>query len=117
MTVTILRRVDPERNEAWFYTVLVGASLFDAHAVVRFWGRIGGFQRMLVTPCGSLEEAEGLARRLVQRRKQRGYEEIGLEWRASSDPEEDPLLPEELVEDGVAERGGVQGHQGGPSGQ
>jgi predicted DNA-binding WGR domain protein len=73
MSTTLLHRVNQERNEARFYLVIVGASLLDEHAVMRVWGRIGGYQRAMVTPCASAEEAEKLAGRLIRKRMRHGY--------------------------------------------
>ena len=72
----LLHRVNPEKNEARFYFVSIGPALFDPHAVIRIWGRIGGYQRILVTPCQTSTEARKLAKRLVQRRLKRGYKLI-----------------------------------------
>ena len=72
----LLHRVNPEKNAARLYFVSIGPALFDPHAVIRVWGRIGGYQRLLVTPCQTSTEARKLAKRLVQRRLSRGYELI-----------------------------------------
>ena len=72
--LTLLHRINPERNERRFYAVQVGPSLFDEHAVLRLWGRIGGYQRQMVTPCPSPDDAQALARQLIQRRLQHGYQ-------------------------------------------
>lgn len=69
----MLHRINPARNEARFYYVLVGPALLDQHAVIRVWGRIGGQQRMLVTPCQDDRETQTLAERLIRRRLKRGY--------------------------------------------
>ena len=74
MKAVLLHRVDPVLNEARFYWLQVGPSLLDDHAVLRIWGRIGGAQRSLVTPCPSAEAAQKLARRLLRRRLRRGYQ-------------------------------------------
>lgn len=73
MSLILLHRIDPERNEARFYLIQAGASVVDQHAVLRIWGRIGGAQHAMATPCSSAEEAEQLAQRLVTRRLKRGY--------------------------------------------
>ncbi len=62
----LLHRINPEKNEARFYLVEVGPSMLDLYAVIRLWGRIGGPQRLLITPCRSAEEAEALAGKLVR---------------------------------------------------
>jgi predicted DNA-binding WGR domain protein len=69
----LLHRINPEKNEARFYLVEAGPSLVDPYAVIRLWGRIGGHQRGMVTPCASAAEAEALTRRLVRRKIKRGY--------------------------------------------
>jgi predicted DNA-binding WGR domain protein len=78
----LLHRVRPAANEARFYFVQVSPSLIDSVAVLRVWGRIGGAQRSMITPCPSAEAADKLACQLVQRRLQRGYKLIqgGNEW-------------------------------------
>jgi predicted DNA-binding WGR domain protein len=71
---TLLHRIDPARNEARFYFVIVGSSLFDSYAVMRVWGRIGGHQRAMITPCRNAAEACTLAARLIRRRLKHGYQ-------------------------------------------
>jgi len=71
--LVLLWRVNPGKNEHRFYVVQVGPSLFDAYAVLRVWGRIGGQQRHTVIPCQSQEEANRLADSLVQLRIRHGY--------------------------------------------
>jgi len=56
-----------------FYLVTTGPSLLEPYAVNRLWGRIGGFQREMVTPCTSAAEADRLARQLIRKRLRRGY--------------------------------------------
>jgi predicted DNA-binding WGR domain protein len=70
----LLHRLNPARNEARSYYVLIGPALLDRHAVVRVWGRIGGQQRVMVTPCQTDDdEARTLARKLIQLRLRHGY--------------------------------------------
>jgi predicted DNA-binding WGR domain protein len=69
----LFHRIDPARNEARSYYVLVGPALLDRHAVVRVWGRIGGQQRMMVTPCQTDAKARSLATKLIRLRLKRGY--------------------------------------------
>jgi predicted DNA-binding WGR domain protein len=69
----LLHRINPQQNEFRFYLLIVGPSLLDPYAVLRLWGRLGGHQRGMVTPCASSEEAQKLARRLARRRLRRGY--------------------------------------------
>jgi predicted DNA-binding WGR domain protein len=76
ISVVLFRRINPEKNEARFYLLLVQPSLLDDYAVLRVWGRIGGHQRQMATPCASAEEAQALARRLIRRRLQHGYQVV-----------------------------------------
>jgi predicted DNA-binding WGR domain protein len=77
----LFHRVNLEKNEQRYYylearadrRVSIGPSLLDKHAVLRVWGRIGGHQRGMVTPCASDEEAQTLAWRLVRVRLRHGY--------------------------------------------
>jgi predicted DNA-binding WGR domain protein len=69
----LLHRINLARNEARFYYVLVGPALLDRHAVIRVWGRIGGQQRIMVTPCETDDEARTLAEKLIQLRLKHGY--------------------------------------------
>ena len=72
-TSVLLHRINVQKNEARFYFISIGPSLLDDYAVLRMWGRIGGHQRSMVSPCTSAEEAQALADRLVRRRMGRGY--------------------------------------------
>jgi predicted DNA-binding WGR domain protein len=74
----LLHRIDAA-NTKRFYLVTTGPSLLEPHAVIRFWGRIGGFQRHLITSCDSTEAAYHLARQLIRKRLQRGYRIVGGE--------------------------------------
>jgi len=81
---TLLHRIDPERNEARFYFVQAGSSVIDAHAVLRLWGRIGGHQCALATPCASAEEANQLVDRLIRLRLRHGYHIVQIPERSRS---------------------------------
>ncbi len=74
MSNILMHHIDPQQNKARYYFIAVGPSLVDDYAVLRFWGRLGGQQQGLVTPCASPEEANKLARRLVRRRLRNGYQ-------------------------------------------
>jgi len=71
--LVLLHRINPDKNEARFYVVQSGPSLLDEHAVLRMWGRIGGYQRSQVIPCASQQEADQLVAQLVKRRLRHGY--------------------------------------------
>lgn len=75
----LLHRVDPERNEKRYYHLSWGASLLYPWAVSRHWGRIGGAQQQMITPCESAEEAEKAAARLLRLRLKHGYKLIERE--------------------------------------
>jgi len=72
----LLHRINPEKNEARFYFIQVGRTLLDECAVIRMWGRIGGYQKRLITPCATWDDAHKLATRLRARRLRRGYVEV-----------------------------------------
>lgn len=72
-TFTLLHRVNPDRDEARYYSVMIGPTLVDPLAVVRTWGRIGGFEKQLITPVADAAAARRLAGRLIRRRLKRGY--------------------------------------------
>jgi predicted DNA-binding WGR domain protein len=74
MSLTLLHRINIERNEARFYLIQVGASTVDRYAVLRIWGRISGAQRSMATPCDSLESAQALADKLARLRLRHGYQ-------------------------------------------
>lgn len=80
--MTLLHRINPEKNEARYYRITVGPCLAGPYAVIWVWGRIGrrrsGF---LIRVCTSAVEAEALAARSVQRRLRRGYVEVKEELR------------------------------------
>lgn len=82
----LLHRINPEKNEARFYLVEAGSSLLDPYVVWRLWGRIGGHQRGMITPCTSAEAAETLAERLVRRKMRRGYVRVECSENAQETP-------------------------------
>ncbi len=53
----VLRRLEPERNVARFYALLIERDLFGHVVLVRRWGRIGTRGRERADPHGSEEEA------------------------------------------------------------
>lgn len=66
-----LRRVDPARNMARFYSLEISPSLFGEFALVRRWGRIGHQGRQIIelyTDRGSAVRALRLTARLKQKR-------------------------------------------------
>ncbi len=77
-TFTLLHRINPHQNERRFYAVMIGPTLDEPLAVIRFWGRIGGWQRVHIRPFDTPEEAEKFAGRLVALRLKRGYKKIQI---------------------------------------
>lgn len=72
--ITLLQRLNPDRNERRYYRVEVGPCIGSRYAVHRVWGRIGhrrsGF---LITPCIGEAEAQRLAEKWIARKLKRGY--------------------------------------------
>ena len=64
---------DEQQQQQRFYLLSWQASLIDDQAVVRVYGQKDGWQKVLVTPFDSLEEAWPLIRRLISRRLRKGY--------------------------------------------
>ena len=52
-----LRRIDPDRNMARFYTMSVQPTLFGEWALLREWGRIGSAGRIVQRRFASEQEA------------------------------------------------------------
>ncbi len=69
-----LKRVDPARNMARFYTLSVEPSLFGDAALVRQWGRIGTSGRIKINLYETKTEAETAFIRLKTIKQRRGYE-------------------------------------------
>ncbi len=69
-----LRRVDPARKMARFYTLSVEMALFESWTCTRSWGRIGARQgRIMVGLYASEAEALAALRSILERKQQRGY--------------------------------------------
>lgn len=73
MSTVQLHRVDPDRNMARFYTMMVQPSLFGEWCLVREWGRIGSPGRVVSTPYPSPALAEAALDRWQQQKQQKGY--------------------------------------------
>ena len=72
----VLRRVEPERNVARFYALMIERDLFGRVVLVRHWGRIGskGRERAKVrTDEGKAAQAMG---KLAAAKRQRGYQDL-----------------------------------------
>lgn len=66
-------RTVPERNVRREYALYVGPDLFGGWALLRTWGRTGGFQRSVARCFTSRENAKMIAERIARRRLSRGY--------------------------------------------
>ena len=71
-----LRRIDPERHAARFYSLVVERDLFGRVVLIRNWGRIGTRGRELVEERESEEHALKAMQKLVERKRRRGYEDL-----------------------------------------
>ncbi len=70
----LFEKVDPARNMARFYYLAWQATLLESGAIVRLYGRKGGWQRMLSPlPFASAAEARPTLEAFVKRRLKRGY--------------------------------------------
>jgi predicted DNA-binding WGR domain protein len=70
---TTIRKRDPAKHMARFYSLRTQATLFGAWGLVREWGRIGSPGTVRVDPVSCLEEAEGKAQRLAALKRRKGY--------------------------------------------
>jgi predicted DNA-binding WGR domain protein len=78
MSWTWLKRVDVQENVNRWYAVGVQSSLFDAAAVIRFWGsREKDYQRGLVRAFDDAETARQAADRLIRAKVRRKYQIVG----------------------------------------
>ena len=70
----MLRRIDPERGMARFYSLMIERDLFGTVRLVRHWGRIGAMQeRELAQDFATEEEAIQALERLAAAKRRRGY--------------------------------------------
>lgn len=70
----ILRRRNPEKRMARFYSVTIQGALFGGWDVVREWGRIGSTGTLRTTGAyDTVAEACVAADRVIRRKVRRGY--------------------------------------------
>jgi predicted DNA-binding WGR domain protein len=75
--VVMLRRIDPERGMARFYSLMIERDLFGTVRLVRHWGRIGSMQgRELAQDFPSEEEAAAALGRLAAVKRRRSYVDL-----------------------------------------
>ena len=69
----VLRRVEPERNVARFYALMIERDLFGQTVLVRHWGRIGSRGRERVDPHANEVEAATAMANIAAVKRRRGH--------------------------------------------
>jgi len=72
----VLRRVEPERNVARFYALMVERDLFGREVLVRHWGRIESKGRERAKVHADEGEAAQAMGKLAAAKRQRGYQDL-----------------------------------------
>ena len=72
----VLRRVDPDRGVARFYSLMVERDLFGTIRLVRNWGRIGTNGRELAKVFATEIEAGEALEALAKAKRRRGYRDL-----------------------------------------
>ena len=72
----VLRRLEPGRNVARFYALMIERDLFGRTVLVRHWGRIGGRGRERTDEHASEEAAAAALEKLAAAKRRRGYQEL-----------------------------------------
>ena len=72
----ILRRVEPDRRMARFYSLMVERDLFGTVRLVRNWGRIGTNGRELAEVFATEIEAGDALEALARAKRRRGYMDL-----------------------------------------
>src|SRR5688572_15108744 len=72
----VLRRVEPERNVARFYALMIEHDLFGRVILVRHWGRIGSKGRERAEAHADEGEATQAMGKLAAAKRQRGYQDL-----------------------------------------
>lgn len=68
-----LEKINPEDNCFRFYNLSIEGDLFEPHALVAHWGRIGTRGRQAIRASGSRSEVEDAARKILRLRERHGY--------------------------------------------
>lgn len=71
-----LRRIDPDRNMARFYTMSVQPNLFGEWSLLREWGRIGSAGRLVTGSFASEREATLAMAEHLKAKLSNGYEPV-----------------------------------------
>jgi predicted DNA-binding WGR domain protein len=72
----VLRRVDPERHMARFYSLLIERDLFGQVMLVRQWGRMGTVGREIVEVHPDELAAGEALEALARAKRRRGYRDL-----------------------------------------
>ena len=73
----LLKRVEPARNMARFYTLSIEPTLFGDVSLVRRWGRLGTSGKQIVELHCDRNAALHAFDRLIRIKRRRGYAERG----------------------------------------
>jgi predicted DNA-binding WGR domain protein len=71
-----LKRIDPDRNMARFYSMSLQADLFGEWALQREWGRIGSAGRLVARRFASEHEAAHAMTEHLKAKLRKGYEAV-----------------------------------------
>jgi predicted DNA-binding WGR domain protein len=71
-----LRRIDPDRNMARFYTMSLQPTLFGEWALLREWGGIDSAGRLLSTRFASEQQAALAMAEHLKAKQSKGYEAV-----------------------------------------
>ena len=77
MNAVHLRRVDPARNMRRFYRLDMQPDLFGGVLLLKEWGRIGAHGRMVAESYDSEALAADALQRHANRKRRKGYSDIG----------------------------------------
>ncbi len=72
----VLRRIEPDKRMARFYSLMVERDLFGIITLVRNWGRIGTLGRELAEEYGTEIEARRALEALARAKRRRGYRDL-----------------------------------------
>jgi predicted DNA-binding WGR domain protein len=72
----VLRRIDPDRGIARFYSLMVERDLFGTVWLVRNWGRIGTNGQELVQVFATELEAGQALEAIARVKRRRGYQDL-----------------------------------------
>jgi predicted DNA-binding WGR domain protein len=72
----VLRKIDPDRGVARFYSLIIECDLFGTIRLVRNWGRIGTNGQELVEVFATEIEAGAALEALARAKRRRGYRDL-----------------------------------------